>query len=98
MKNVSSTLFLLLSITFVAVAIFAYREAANDSKVGRILLILIGPIAIYCFLSAILFLVLYPLGAFNKYVYQQVSGPESPFASERLPSQIIAPRDQEDGK
>lgn len=98
MKNVSSTLFLLLTVTFVALAIYAYRTAAAGSESGRIMLILIGPLAIYGALSALMTIILYPLGTFNKYVYQQAAGPDSPFASERLPTQIIAPRNQEDAK
>ncbi len=40
---------------------------------------------------ALLFIVAYPLGRLNKYFQEQVDQGQSPFATDRLPQQIIPP-------
>lgn len=98
MKQASSLLILLIAVSFIGLVIYVWRLAADGSSWGIILLGLLGPIATYCLFSSLLFLVLYPLGMLNKYITRQVAGPESPFANERLPTQIIAPVDQGEAK
>ena len=98
MKQASSLLVLLITISFVGLLVYIWRMAAEGSSWGLILFGMFGPIAAYCLCSSLLFFGLYPLGILNKYVTKQVAGPESPFANERLPTQIIAPMDQGEAK
>jgi hypothetical protein len=97
-RQTSPLLLLLLTVSFSAILFYAAALAVRREISGLTLIILFAPLGFYGVYSAILFSILYPLGRLNKYVYDQVSGPESPFADERMPTQIIAPKDPIDAK
>ncbi len=97
-RQTSPLLLLLLTVSFTAILFYAAALAIRREISGLTLIILFAPLGFYGVYSAVLFAILYPLGRLNKYVYEQVSGPESPFANERLPTQIITPKDPIDAK
>jgi hypothetical protein len=97
MKQASALLTLLIFVTLVAVDIYAMKLAFSGSRIGYVLMTLFGPITLYLAFSSILYLILYPLGRLNKYIYEQAAGPASPFASERLPTQLLEPSNSTEG-
>ena len=98
MRQASPLLLLMITVSFAAILFYAISMAIRGEVNSFNLIILFAPLGFYGFYSAILFSVLYPLGKLNKYIYEQVSGPESPFANERLPTQFITPNDSQDAK
>ncbi len=100
MKQASSLLLLLLTASAFAFLLFLFRESlktrlSTESDWATITLMFVLPPALFLLFSATMFGLLYPLGRLNNYVYGQVAGAASPFADDRLPSQILPPRDSE---
>ncbi len=98
LNQASSTLLLLITITFIGLMVYSFRLAVEGSELGYVFVIVLAPFTFYGAISSAIFLVLYPLGRLNKYLHQKVAGPESPFANERLPTQQIAPVDREEAR
>ena len=96
MKNVSSLLLLMALIAACAVAIVVLQAAHAGSQPALLACVFLLPICGYAAMSVPLYLVLYGLGSFNRYVDLRSGGLESPFAEERLPTQIVAPQVSED--
>ncbi len=97
MRQVSSILALMLVLTFLAVFLFLSRMA-GDQTMAAFMLVLMLPLLAYSVLSSVMFSVLYALGKMNKYIHGKVVGAESPFASDRLPTQIVTPITSDDAK
>jgi len=81
-------LFLLLtgSVLFAAL----YRVAGQSLAIKGLLMV-VELVLITFGAFGLLFLLAYPLGRLNKYFFDQMEEGQSPFASHRLPSQILPP-------
>ena len=90
-----STIFL---IAACAVTVVVVQAAYRGSDAARLACVFLLPPCIYGAVSVPLYLTLYGVGRFDRYVDARTSGPESPFAEERLPSQIIAPVTPEEAR
>lgn len=96
MRKMSSLLLLMALIAACAVAIVVLRAAHAGNQYALLACVFLLPVCCYAMLSVPLYLVLYGLGSFNRYVDVRSGGLESPFAEERLPTQIVAPQISED--
>jgi hypothetical protein len=81
-------LFVLLTVSVLIAALLR-----NDGKSGwSIGLLMLIELAIFTFgLYALLFCLAYPLGRLNKYFLDRSDSGQSPFATDRLPQQILPP-------
>jgi hypothetical protein len=93
MRNAINLGTILLLITAAAVVMAIYRWSMTNAVAGCLsaicdfLLALIGAYVAF-------FLLAYPLGSLDHYLSKRQERPKSPFASDRLPSQILPPDDQ----
>ena len=98
MKRVSSLFLLMTLIAACAVAVVVLQAAHAGSRPAQLACIFLLPVCVYAAISIPLYLLLYGIGSFNRYIDTQASVHDSPFAEERLPTQIIAPTVSEDAK
>lgn len=89
------TLFVLITGSAFVAALFRNLHS-NQAVVtlAAIVAIILATFAMY----AIVFLIAYPLGRINKYFIDQTDEGESPFATDRLPKQIVAPTNKLGGE
>ena len=98
MKYVSSLAILFASITLVAALSTLLVRGYNGDRMAFIGLVILLPPSIYAAISIPLYLLLNSLGSFNRYIDRRVAGAESPFATDRLPTQIIPPQTLDEAK
>ena len=72
--------------------VIALAIRSGSVKLQILLGLLVCPIAIYLLCSSVCFLIAYLVGSLNQIVFYQAQRPESPFANETLPPQIIPPQ------
>jgi len=84
--------FLLTGSVFVAAL---YRNAGQNAATTG-LLIFVELILFTFGIYGILFCIAYPLGRLSSFFAEQSKGDQSPFATDRLPQQILPPRDHTD--
>ena len=81
---------------FISVAalgvVIALAIRSGSVKLQILLGLLVCPVAIYLLCSSVCFLIAYLVGSLNQIVFYQAQRPESPFANETLPPQIIPPQ------
>jgi hypothetical protein len=93
MGNKVSILALLTLLTCGALVAGLYRISGESLAASSVLLMVEAGLATLA-LYAAFFCLAYPLGKLDKYLAKRSAPAESPFASERLPTQIIAPIDR----
>jgi hypothetical protein len=94
MRNKISLAGLLGLMTLLAVIASMYRSANDNVYVAACLLIVESVAGVFVGFAA-LFAVAYPLGRLDLYIAKRAEALPSPFADERLPSQILQPIDRE---
>lgn len=85
-------LFVLMTLTVVVAAL--YRLSSTNVYASFSLLIfevVLGTFILY----GLLFCLAYPFGRLDKYIVQRSESVQSPFATDRLPSQVLVPVDRE---
>lgn len=81
---------------FISVAalgvVIAVAIRSGSGKLQLLLGLLVSPVVIYLLFSSFCFLIAYLVGSLNQILFYQAQRPESPFANETLPPQIIPPQ------
>lgn len=93
MRNKVSLALLLGLMTIAAVIASLYRVAGTNPFAGSALLVVESIIATFA-LYGLFFCLAYPLGRLDKYLMNRHRIEDSPFAGDRLPTQIIPPIDR----
>lgn len=94
MRNKISLGILLLLMTFTVIVASLYRASGSNVYASVALLVfeaVIGTILFY----GILFCIAYPFGRLDKYLVERSESAQSPFATDRLPKQVLVPIDRE---
>jgi hypothetical protein len=82
------TLFVLLTVSVLIAALFRY-DGQNAWVVGALMFV---ELVLFTFgLYGLMFCLAYPLGRLSKYFLDQSDEGQSPFATDRLPQQILPP-------
>ncbi len=79
--------------TIAAVIASLYRIAGTNHFAGAALLVVESILATFI-LYGLFFCLAYPLGRLDKYLMSRHRSEDSPFAGDRLPTQIIPPVDR----
>lgn len=90
-----SSLFVLCATTvLIAILIAFFREFAGADGYKLLVPIFLLPPLVYVFFSAVFFLVLHAVNGFQKFTMVSELEASSPFAHDRLPTQIVPPRSE----
>lgn len=79
---------LVLVVAFLVSVVF---QSSNPKAWGMTLILLIGSTLFFFMIAAVCFLVAFLFGAVKQVVFYEPPKPESPFANETLPPQVIPP-------
>jgi hypothetical protein len=85
-------LFVLMTLTVIVAAL--YRASSDNAYASAALLVFEAVLATFI-LYGLLFCLAYPFGRLDKYIVQRSESVQSPFATDRLPSQVLMPVDRE---
>lgn len=94
MRNAFSVRLLLIALAVAAMILALYRSA-GASPWAVAILVTIEPIGLTLALFGLFFLIAFPLGLIEKYMISRSDPGQSPFATDRLPTQIVTPTDRE---
>lgn len=90
-----SSLFVLCAATIaIAITIAFFREFAGADGYKLLLPIFVLPPLMFVIFSAVLFLIIHAINGFHKFTAVAELEANSPFAHDRLPTQIVPPRSE----